>query len=95
MLFGSAIVTGLAGKERSVLQTKGIDEVTIADAGNTYTGTLIVNRSNSKDPATKQLLNQLFPGTVVTSATGSTEADEAANYPNANFVVILGQNWDT
>ena len=95
VILNGSDVTGLAGKERSVLQTKGIDEVTIADAGNTYTGTLIVNRSNSKDPATKQLLNQLFPGTVVTSATGSTEADEAANYPNANFVVILGQNWDT
>jgi LCP family protein required for cell wall assembly len=95
VILNGSDVTGLAGKERSVLQTKGIDEVTIADAGNTYTGTLIVNRSNSKDPATKQLLNQLFPGTVVTSATGSTEADEAANYPNANFVVILGKNWDT
>jgi len=88
-------VNGLAGKEQSVLKTKGIDGVSIADASSVYTGTMIVDQSSGKDPATKQLLGQLFPGTIVTSTTGSTEAYEAANYPNANFVVILGQNWNT
>jgi hypothetical protein len=88
-------VNGLAGKEQGVLKTKGIDEISIADASSVYTGTMIVDQSNGKDPSTKQLLGQLFPGTVVTSTAGSTEAYEAANYPNANFVVILGQNWNT
>lgn len=95
VILNGSDVNGLAGKERSVLQTKGIDSVTIADANNEYTGTMIVNESNGNDPATTQLLEKLFPGTVVTSDTGSIEAGEARNYPNANFVVVLGKNWDT
>jgi LCP family protein required for cell wall assembly len=88
-------VNGLAGKEQGVLKTKGVDEVSVADASSLYTGTMIVDQSSGKDPSTKQLLSQLFPGTVVTSTAGSTEAYEAANYPNADFVIILGQNWNT
>ncbi len=95
VILNASEVNGLAGKERSVLQTKGIDSVTIADASNVYPNTMIVDQSNGKDPASKQLLEQLFPGMVVTTPSGSTEANEAANYPNANFVVILGQNWGT
>jgi LCP family protein required for cell wall assembly len=95
VILNASNVTGLAGKERSLLQTKDIDSVTIADASNLYTGTMIVNQSNGNDPATTQLLENLFPGTVVTTSTGSAEAREAANYPNANFVVILGKNWAT
>jgi polyisoprenyl-teichoic acid--peptidoglycan teichoic acid transferase len=87
-------VNGLAGKERTVLQTKGIDSVNIADASNEYPGTMIVDQSKGADPATAKLLTQLFPGTVVTSYAGTAESREAANYPNANFVVILGENWD-
>jgi len=95
VILNASNVTGLAGKERAVLQAKGIDSVTIADASNLYPSTMTVDLSNGNDPATKQLLGQLFPGTTVTSATGTVEADEAANYSNADFVVILGQNWGT
>ena len=95
VILNGSSVTGLAAKERGVLQTKGIDSVTIADAINEYAGTMIVDESGGKDPATKQLLEQLFPGTVATSSAGNAEANEAANYPNANFVVILGKNWTT
>ena len=95
VILNGSTVTGLAGKERGVLQTKGIDSVTIADAGNEYTGTMIVDQSNGSDPASAQLLEHLFPGTVVTTDKGTIEANEAANYPIANFVIILGKNWDT
>ncbi len=95
VILNGSNVTGLAAKERSVLQTKGIDSVTIADALNEYTGTMVINESNGKDPATAQLLEKLFPGTDVTSTVGTAEANEAASYPTANFVVVLGKNWDT
>jgi hypothetical protein len=55
---------------------------------------MIVDQSNGADPTTKQLLQKLYSGTDTTSATGSQEAQEAQNYPNADFVVVLGQNWD-
>ena len=94
VILNGSNVNGLAGKERGVLQTKGIDSVSIADANNVYSGTMIVDQSKGADPATAKLLGQLFPGTDVTSYAGSAEAEDAANYPNANFVIVLGENWD-
>jgi LCP family protein required for cell wall assembly len=94
VILNASDINGLASRERSVLQTKGIDNVSIADASSVHPGTMIIDQSNGSDPATKKLLEQLFPGTVVTTNSGSSEAAEAANYPIANFVVVLGQNWD-
>jgi LCP family protein required for cell wall assembly len=93
VLNGSDVI-GLAKQEEGVLQTKGVDTVTIADANNEYPSTMIVDNSAGKDPATKQLLEQLYPGTTVTTDTGSLEAGEAQGY-TSNFVVVLGKNWDS
>ena len=54
---------------------------------------MIVDNSDGQKPNSKKVLQHLFPGTTVTSDTGSTEAGEAQGY-TANFVVILGDNWD-
>ncbi len=84
-------VNGLAKKDESILQANKIDNVTIGDAYNEYNTTMLIDLSGGQAPATKTLLEGLFPGTVVTSEYGSTEAKEATNY-TADFVVVLGQN---
>lgn len=89
-------VTGLAAKEAAILTAKGYNVVDITDATNEYPSSMIVDSSNNKKPASKQLLEQLFSTntTTTTNISASTESTEAQGY-NANFVVILGQNWDT
>ncbi len=87
-------VTGLAHNEAKTLQAKGFDVAAITDANNQHAGTMIVDNSKGQKPASLKVLQQLFPGTTVTSATGSTEAEEAQGY-TTDFVVILGQNWDS
>ena len=82
---------GLATAEKTALQAKGYSVVSIANATATYPSTMIVDASNGQKPASKQLLQQLFPGTITTTATGSREAEEAQGY-TADFVVVLGQN---
>ena len=86
-------VSGLSKQEQLVLESRDIADVSIGDTIGNYTPTIIVDNSNGKDPATKSLLESIFPGTVVSSASGSAEAKEAAQYSNDNFVVILGQNF--
>jgi len=94
VILNASGATGLASKQRSILQTKGFNVVSIANADRLYPGTMIVNESNGSKPNSLKLLQQLYPGTTVTSETGSTEAIETQGY-TANFVVILGQNWNT
>ena len=84
---------GLAAKQQSTLKNDGAYNVTIADANNVHTNTMIVDNSNGKDPATKALLQKLYQGTITSNSYLNSEAEEA-NYYNADFVVILGQNWD-
>lgn len=93
VMLNASQVVGLASKQRSLLQAKGFNVATIADANNEYPGTMIVNNANGSKPNSLKLLQQLYPGITVTSDTGSTEATEAQGY-TADFVIILGQNWD-
>ena len=86
-------VSGLAKQEQLVLESKDLANISIADTLSNYTPTIIVDNSNGKDPDTKSLLETIFPGTVVTSTTGSAEAKEAAQYSSDSFVVVLGQNF--
>jgi LCP family protein required for cell wall assembly len=94
ILNGSEVV-GLAAHESSILTADGYDVVGVTDAHNEYPGSMIVDQSNGQDPAADALLQKTYGSatTVVTSATGSSEAGEAQGY-TANFVVVLGDNWD-
>jgi LCP family protein required for cell wall assembly len=92
-ILNASDVIGLAKNEEDILRNRGVDNTTIADANNEYPATMIIDNSAGKDPSTKKLLQQLFPGSTVTSDTGSNEAEEAQGY-TSNFVVVLGQNWD-
>jgi LCP family protein required for cell wall assembly len=94
VVLNASDVDGLAKQQEGVLESKGVDVSTIADANNEHLTTMIVNSSGGKMPDTLVLLQKLYSGSTVTSDTGSSEADEAQGY-TADFVVILGQNWDS
>jgi polyisoprenyl-teichoic acid--peptidoglycan teichoic acid transferase len=85
-------VVGLAHKEQVTLQGKGFNVSAVADANNLHPSTMILDTTNGQKPASRQLLQQMFPGSAIaTSTVGSTEAQEAQGY-TVDFVVILGQN---
>lgn len=86
---------GVAHKEATILTNEGFDVTGVTDANNIYPDSMIIDESNGQDPAAKQALQKLFPTdtTTTTSTTTPAEATEAQNY-NADFVVVLGQNWD-
>lgn len=86
-------VVGLARKEETVLQSKDFDVKGIADTNSEYPDTMIVDTTNRQKPASRQILQQLFSGATVTSTTAPAEVIEAQGY-SADFVVILGKNWD-
>jgi LCP family protein required for cell wall assembly len=94
VLNGSDVV-GLARQEADALQSKGFNVVGVTDASAEYPDSEIVDTSNGAKPAAKQALQQVFSKdtTTTTSSTSSAEAGEAQGY-NADFVVVLGKNWD-
>jgi hypothetical protein len=95
VLLNGSDVNGLAKTQQNIDEGKGINVVTIADPSKNYPGTMIIDNSKGTKPNTLKLLQQLYLGTTVTSTTGSTEAAEANNYTTDDFVVVLGQNWDS
>jgi polyisoprenyl-teichoic acid--peptidoglycan teichoic acid transferase len=78
--------TGLAAAEATVLTNKGMYVSTATDAPKQQTNNTIVNNSHGKDPATLSELRSLFGGTVTAHSSLTT------TYPNADIIVILGQN---
>jgi LCP family protein required for cell wall assembly len=94
VLLNASNVTGLASKERSILEAKGFNVSAIADANSEYSTTMVVDNTNNAKPNSLKLLQKLYPGTTATSTTASSEASEATNY-TADFVVVLGQNWQS
>lgn len=93
VILNGSNISGLAHKEKLILQNKGFNVIGIADTNSQYTNSLVVDLSGGKDPATDQSLQKLFsPNTPsATNTTESPEAGEAVSY-NANFVVIIGKN---
>lgn len=99
VILNASDVIGLASREKTVLENKGFNVTDIADASTTYPTSTIVDLSNGQDPNSKQTLEQVLSGSTVTTATNSSpEAAEAVSYEvapySANFVVVLGTNWD-
>jgi len=87
--------TGIASTQGDKLTAAGYNITAVASAGSKYSGTMIVDMSNGKKPASLAGLKGYFPGSVVQPSDKSMQAKEAQNYPNADFVVILGQNWNS
>jgi len=94
VLNGSNVV-GLARQEANKLTSEGFDVAAVTDASTEYPDSMLVDLSNGQDPASKQALEQLLStnSTTVTAIT-TGESAEAQGY-NANFIVILGMNWDS
>ena len=87
--------TGIASVEGDKITTAGYTVSSVGSAGSKYSGTMIVDMSDGKKPATLAGLKGYFPGSVVQLSEKSAQAKEAQNYTSADFVVILGQNWNS
>lgn len=88
--------TNTAGLARSVSTTLQTKEFTISgtgDANNTYTTSVIIDLTNGKKPASKQVLQQILgSGVQVVSGTSTNpEAQEAKGY-TSDFVVVIGSD---
>ena len=79
-------ITGLAGKEETVLKGKSINVVAIADAPKQYAKTEIIDNSKGAMPNTKQALQKQFAGSAVVTS------DPSVTGYTADFIVVLGQN---
>jgi LCP family protein required for cell wall assembly len=90
IILNGTSTTGLANKEKIVLQNKGFNVISVGDANNIYATTTVVANVTNK-PASKQWLQQLLSVNAVSSASASAEAQEAQGY-TADFVIILGSN---
>ena len=86
---------GVARKEATILKNEGFNVTTVTDANGTYPSSMIIDESNGQEPTAKQALQQLFSSdtTTTTSTVSPAEATEAQGY-TADFVIVLGQNWD-
>jgi LCP family protein required for cell wall assembly len=93
-ILNASNVVGLAAKEETTLQSEGFTVSAVADASTEYPGTMVVDTTSGTKPNSLKALQKLFPGTTVTSTTTPAEATEAQNY-SSDFVVILGENWDS
>lgn len=96
VVLNASSAIGIATKEEAALKAKGFDVIKATDATTEYPSSMVVNLSGGKTPASLQSLQQTFTShtTFVTSSTTPTEATEAQGY-SADFVVILGQNWNS
>ena len=86
-------VTGLAKQAENAMQTKGIVNIGIADSSVNYPTSMIIDNDGTSDPQTLALLKKMLPNATVVNNQTSTEAKQAANYTNDNFVVVLGQDY--
>lgn len=77
--------TGLAGTQDSLLSSKGMT-VNVADAPATQATTTLVDNSNGQMPNTLAYLKKQYNAGVITSTSLT------ADYPSADFILILGQS---
>jgi polyisoprenyl-teichoic acid--peptidoglycan teichoic acid transferase len=84
VLNGTSTV-GLASGQKSKLSVKGMT-VGAADAQTTQASTTLIDNSQGKMPNTVAYLKKQYNATVITSTTLT------AMYPNADFILILGQS---
>lgn len=86
VLNGSGL-TGLAQKQADLLTDKGI-LVTGIGNGSAQPSTIIIDKTLGKKPQTKKLLERQLNAVTTTS----NSVPDAASYPAADFIVILGKS---
>ncbi len=92
-ILNASDVTGLASREKTVLEAQGFNVLDVSDASTVYPKSLIIDNSSAAKPASLTKLKNDIKGQVTSSVSSSNEASEAANY-STDFVVVLGQDWD-
>src|SRR5262249_31750998 len=85
VVLNSGNTNGLATAEAGELGKQGMYVSATADASPAQNNNTIIDNSKGKDPATLKAIEKLFGTTIVTSKALS------AKYPDAAFIVILGQ----
>lgn len=80
-------IAGLAKAKGDELAKKGLIIGTVGDAPKQYSTTTIIDNSKNSKPATKKFLKETYKGATFTSDTALTQ-----QYPDAQFIVILGGN---
>jgi LCP family protein required for cell wall assembly len=79
--------SGLAGKNMDLLTARGVDVTNIADATSNATTTFIINATGTSKPATLKALKTVYPSSKVT-----TTNPYATKYPDADYIVVLGDD---
>lgn len=74
---------GIAAKQQLLLKARNVNVAAVGDAQTTQSVTLIIDNSNGRKPATKQLLQKLY-------GTNQTTLNPYAAIYKADFIVILG-----
>ncbi|QQS20116.1 LCP family protein [Candidatus Saccharibacteria bacterium] len=77
---------GLAKQAKNKLFSQGVEVLTTGDAPANQAATTIVDNSLGKKPSTLAYLKKTYQATVVANPTLT------ANYPAADFILILGEN---
>lgn len=78
--------TGLAARYGTRLTSKGFDVPIESNAPTAQTTTTIIDNTGGKKPKSLSYLKSTY------RASAATNASLSANYPNADFILILGQN---
>lgn len=86
VLLNGTNTVGLAREQAVTLKSLGMMVPAQSDAPANQQTTTIIDNSGGKKPATLAELQRRYSATVVTNK------DLIANYPGADFIVILGQN---
>jgi hypothetical protein len=77
---------GVAADNQSVLISRGMSVVSIADAASTRSQSEIIDTSEGKKPNTLNALKSLYGQNVKTSS------PYTSRYPNADFIVLVGKD---
>ncbi|MCA9327876.1 LCP family protein, partial [Candidatus Saccharibacteria bacterium] len=77
---------GLASQQASKLSKEGVNVAAKGDASANQATTTVIDNSQGKKPNTLAYIKKTYNATVVTDNTLT------ANYPAADFILILGQN---
>ena len=86
VVLNATSTVGLAAQQATKLNEAGLSVLAHTDASTNQAQTTILDNSQGQKPNTLAYLKKTYNATVVTDAT------QTANYPSADFILILGAN---
>lgn len=91
-ILNASNISNLAHLEENKLDSAGFNVVYVGNTANYYNGNYILDNTPTKNSSSNAYLENLFKIQSSSSTSGSLEGYAASGY-NADFVVIIGQNW--